>query len=273
LWKLGLLNLHKALVQKGWDEEQTRAIGVGTSEAKMIAREVMTTNMVVCKQDATIEEVARLMAETNCGAVPVIEDDESRKVVGIITDRDIVCRALAKGLDPEQTTVAEAMTTHVYIANEKDAIEKCLELMEQHHVRRIPVVDKGRYCSGIVTLTNIAESLPERRVGKAVKEIEKTNLEHLVPGKEPENNSERFIYGGIRPEFTAPSNMPMDVPMFLPPEQSTLYYDAYNAALPEVMRLEGMTEEEIRRECENRAWEAVKNKYRREGDKWVPRNA
>jgi CBS domain-containing protein/cation transport regulator ChaB len=237
----------------------------------MNARDVMTTNMVFCDQDTTLEDAAKLMASYNCGALPVV--DGFRKVVGIITDRDIVCRAVASGMDTKTATTGECMTTHVYVANEKDALDKCRELMEEHHVRRVPIVDESKYCCGIVTLTNLALSLAPSEIGKTVKEIEKTDLEYLVPGKEPETASEVSIYGAIRPQYFGPQNLPLEVPQHLPSTGMQLYYDAYNRAHAELTNGDrgDLSPEELRKSCERVAMSALRQKYKKVGDRWVPK--
>lgn len=232
----------------------------------------MTSNLVVCQQDTTLKDVASLMAQYDCGAVPVIESEKSRKIVGIITDRDIVCRALAKGLDPSSAMVGECMTTRVFVANELDPIERCIELMESHRVRRIPIVDKNRYCTGIVTQTDVAQCVSEKKLGHAIRVIESENLDYLVPGNDPKSKGERYIYGGVRPELTAPTILPTDIHRNLPPEASTLYYNAYQDAYVNVMDDEGRDEGEIKKDCDKAAMAAVEKRFRKDGDRWVPKS-
>lgn len=137
----------------------------------MKVAEIMTTDVVFCQRDTSLEEVAKMMAEHECGVLPVVSDEKSKKIVGIVTDRDIVCRSLAKGKDPMGLTAGDCMTRKVYKCDMDTNVVDCLETMERHHVRRIPVVDKKAGCCGIVTLTNIAGTLPVQTTGNLVKEV------------------------------------------------------------------------------------------------------
>jgi CBS domain-containing protein len=137
----------------------------------MKVESIMTPDVVCCSRETSLEDVARMMAEHECGVVPVIKDEKTREIVGIITDRDIVCRSLAKGKDPVQMTAADCMTKKVYKCDRDTNVVDCLDTMERHHIRRVPVVDKNKACCGIVTLTNIAGTLPVQTTGNLVKEV------------------------------------------------------------------------------------------------------
>jgi CBS domain-containing protein len=245
---------------------------VPASEEGMKAGRVMTRDVATCVRSTQLDEVARLMVQHNVGALPVIDDERKRQVVGIVTDRDIVCRALASGRDASFLTASDCMTSHVYVAGEEDDIETCLATMEEHHVRRLPVIDDKRTCVGILTLTNLAKALPARIVGKAVKEISEPEApSYLVPGKEPGTESERSMYGGQRPEFTAPSNLPLDIRDGLPSIAMDLYYSTYDG---ERRRLEATGEyadraEELDKACCEAGVTAVKRSFVKVGDQWV----
>lgn len=132
-------------------------------------RDVMTRSPETVSPGDTLQHVAQLMLENDCGAIPVVDED---KVVGIITDRDIVMRVLAKGRNPLELKVSEAMTTGVACAREDDSIDRVMELMSRHQVRRIPVVDEGDRVIGIVAQADLAtEVQDEQKVARTVEEI------------------------------------------------------------------------------------------------------
>ena len=127
-------------------------------------RDFMTSVPRCCTPQDNITDVARLMLECDCGAVPVVEDQESRRLVGMITDRDIVCRIVARELDPAGTMVQQAMSGKIASVGEEATIDECIALMCEHQVRRIPVVDPNGRVTGIVSqadLAHAAEQQPE----------------------------------------------------------------------------------------------------------------
>lgn len=122
----------------------------------MEIREIMTENPVCCVAETNLEEVARMMAENDCGAIPVVEDQEKWKPMGIVTDRDIVVRAVAEGKNPLDMTAEEVMSQGPISVSQDAGVEQCEREMETHQVRRILVVDKSGSCVGIVSLGDIA---------------------------------------------------------------------------------------------------------------------
>jgi CBS domain-containing protein len=128
----------------------------------MQARELMTENPVCCQRSETLPAVARLMLDYNCGMVPVVESEEQKRLVGIITDRDIVCRVLAKGMDCQTTTVETAMTTgRLWTVSADTDVDEVIDKMEQGQVRRIPVLDENDCVVGVISTADIALELEE----------------------------------------------------------------------------------------------------------------
>lgn len=116
-------------------------------------REVMTENPKTVEASATLKEAAEIMANENIGNVLVVENDE---VQGIVTDRDIVVRAVAKGENPEDCSVREVATTDVTVLSPDDSIDDAVKKMEEKDVRRLPVVEDGKPV-GIVSLGDLAK--------------------------------------------------------------------------------------------------------------------
>ena len=136
-----------------------------------IAKEIMTPSPQCCSGETTLNEVANLMVEADCGEIPIT--DSSNRLVGVITDRDIVCRAVAKGKNPTTVTVAEIMTQPVVCVNEETALDDVLAVMEENQIRRVPVVDGSGCCCGIISQADIALNVRERETGELVREVSK----------------------------------------------------------------------------------------------------
>jgi CBS domain-containing protein len=138
----------------------------------MKAKELMTTNPACCTPEATAQQVAQLMEENDCGCIPVVEDAESRFLVGVITDRDLALRGVARGRSPE-TAVRDLMTSDVSAVKPEDDVDSVEQLMIDLQVRRIPVVDEDGCCVGIIAQADLAldESESDREVGQVVERI------------------------------------------------------------------------------------------------------
>ena len=125
----------------------------------MTVRDIMTANPAHCSPNSGLDEVAQLMAKHDCGELPVC--DPLGKPLGVVTDRDIVCRIVAKGQNPCELTAADCMSAPVVTATPEMSVEDCARLMEAHQVRRLPVVDERGACCGIVAQADLATKGPE----------------------------------------------------------------------------------------------------------------
>ena len=123
-----------------------------------LARDVMTPDPACCSPNATLEEAARLMVENDCGEIPVL--DPSDRPIGVITDRDIVCRAVAEGKNPTAHTVQSVMTQPAVTVRTDAPIDEVVATMERHQIRRVPVVDAGGCCAGIIAQADLASAVP-----------------------------------------------------------------------------------------------------------------
>ena len=147
----------------------------------MKVRDIMTRNPVVCTPESVLPEVAKKMADNDCGAVPVVENELSRKLVGIITDRDIVCRAVAKaGQNPLTLKARDAMSSPAKAVRPEDRLDECCRIMEKHQIRRIPVVDDGGACVGIVSLADVAAHTFRLTAAHVLREVSKPVRETAV---------------------------------------------------------------------------------------------
>lgn len=138
------------------------------SRARMRCREIMTSTVKTASVDTPLREVAALMREGDMGSVPVIADG---KLAGIVTDRDIVVRAVAEGKSPD-TPVGEAMTSEVFSVKPDDFVFEAIRLMGDKQVRRIPVVADDGSLAGIIAIADVAlEVEDQREIAEALEEI------------------------------------------------------------------------------------------------------
>ena len=121
----------------------------------MRVRDVMTTDPSCCLPEDTVIRAARMMKFMDTGVIPVVESDGSRRLVGIVTDRDLCLALVAEGQDPKTFHVQRCMTTTVVTCEADDSVESALDTMRENQVRRLPVVDKHGYVEGIVSLADI----------------------------------------------------------------------------------------------------------------------
>lgn len=137
----------------------------------MKVRDIMTQNPICCTMDMRLSDVARLMVTHDCGAIPVVRTHDGGEPIGIITDRDIVCRTIARGRNPMALRVRDAMTDLVLTTTPQTAINECCSLMEGNKIRRIVVVDEaGRVC-GIVSQADIAAHSADERTADLVRGV------------------------------------------------------------------------------------------------------
>lgn len=132
-------------------------------------RDVMTSNPECVSERDSIRDVARIMKEQDTGVVPVVD---GKRIIGLITDRDIVVRGIAEGRDVSSVKVNEIMTKSVRSVKEDTPLTEVLDLMGSAEIRRVPVVNGDNELIGIVSLGDIAtNSNQDGRVGKAVENI------------------------------------------------------------------------------------------------------
>jgi len=139
----------------------------------MKINEIMTKDPVCAVPETKLEEIARLMVQKDCGAIPVLDNKENRKPVGIVTDRDITCRSLANGKNPMDLTANDVMTTTLVTLKPDATLDECCKLMEKNQVRRMIVVDDRGSCAGIVAQADIARTAFDYETAELVKDVSK----------------------------------------------------------------------------------------------------
>lgn len=137
----------------------------------MRIRDLMTSDPVTCGPDTAIVAAARLMAERDIGAIPVVDDDGSGRPIGVITDRDITIRIVARGENPADRRVRDAMTVDTVTVTSDSSMEDAAREMADRQVRRLIVVDENGAIRGVVAQADLALSAPHQETGRLVKEI------------------------------------------------------------------------------------------------------
>jgi CBS domain-containing protein len=127
-------------------------------------QEIMTQNPVCCLADDKVSNIAQQMQSENIGALPVVENHETKKLLGIVTDRDLTIRVVGASRDASNTHVSDVMTPNPVSCHPADDLDSMLEVMASHQIRRIPVVDDKGWVVGIIAqVAQIVEqiSLPD----------------------------------------------------------------------------------------------------------------
>jgi CBS domain-containing protein len=132
------------------------------------ARDVMTPDCKCVGENDSIVDAAKQLSKLGVGSMPICGEDDRLK--GMLTDRDIVVKVLAEGKDPESTTAGDLAQGKPVTIGADDSIEEALDVMREHQVRRLPVID-GHDLVGIIAQADIATDLPEEKVGDLVEAI------------------------------------------------------------------------------------------------------
>jgi CBS domain-containing protein len=149
----------------------------------MKVREVMTSDPACCVSETTLRQVAQMMIDHDCGEIPVVKNKETKLPIGVITDRDIVCRTVARGLNPLDLTVADCMCKPCVTVTPEMSIEECSRIMVENVIRRVPVVDTGGACCGSVALADIALHAKKSVAGEIVKEVSEPTAAASAAGR------------------------------------------------------------------------------------------
>jgi CBS domain-containing protein len=137
----------------------------------MQVRDFMTKNPTCCTPDTTLQEVARMMVDCDCGMIPVVESRENPIPQGTVTDRDIVCRLVAQGRNPLECSASDCMSRPAVTINVNADVEDCIDLMERHQIRRLMAVDDNGRLAGVIAVADIARVLPQNRSGEVMHEV------------------------------------------------------------------------------------------------------
>ena len=134
-----------------------------------LARDVMTENPACCTPETTLDQVAQLMRQHDCGEIPVIDPAETP--IGVVTDRDIVCRVVAEGKNPMAYPAEICMSQPVATVPLDATLDEVVATMEKHQVRRVPVVDERGRIAGMISQADVALAGSKRAVAELVREV------------------------------------------------------------------------------------------------------
>jgi CBS domain-containing protein len=146
----------------------------------MRVQEVMTHHPICCRPKDTAQTVAKILRDADIGSMPVISDGDSKRLEGIITDRDLCCGIVAEGLDPKTTPIEAYVTRDPVTCRPEQSLDSCEKLMQTHRIRRILIVDRDVRCVGILSQADLARSEESNKVHKTVAEISKPS-QTIVP--------------------------------------------------------------------------------------------
>ena len=160
----------------------------------MRAQELMTAKPACCTPESTAYDAARLMAECDCGLIPVVENAESMRLVGVVTDRDLAVRGLAEGKGAD-AKVRDLMTRNLSCCSPDDDLKRVEQVMADNQVRRVPIVDAAGCCVGIIAQADLARAteqntgVSDREVARVVEQISEPARETgagATPGRQPD---------------------------------------------------------------------------------------
>ena len=123
----------------------------------MKVSEAMHQGVRSAQPDTTVDELAILMRQNDVGAIPIGEND---RLVGMVTDRDIVCRCIAAGLDPAATTARDVMSDGIVFCLDEQELDGAARVMERKHIRRLPVINRDRRMIGMLSLGDVYHTVP-----------------------------------------------------------------------------------------------------------------
>ena len=140
-------------------------------------RDVMTREPVYCEPADPVTRVAELMRQHDIGSLPVVESGASRRLVGIVTDRDLVVKVVAGNRSVDSASVRDAMTANPCSCGEDETVDRVLELMADRQVRRVPVVDGEGRLTGIIAQADVATRLQaDRQTGELIEAISEPSV-------------------------------------------------------------------------------------------------
>ncbi len=143
---------------------------------KKKVKEIMTEGPACCTAEMDLPSVAKMMADFDCGEIPVVDDGINYHPVGVITDRDITCRVVAWGKNPLELKVKDCMTTPCVTVTPETTLEECCRILEDNQIRRVPVVDENGRCCGIVAQADLVSKIPKDKAAGLVSEISRSEV-------------------------------------------------------------------------------------------------
>jgi CBS domain-containing protein len=145
----------------------------------MQVKKIMTKNPACCTSDSTLQEVAHMMEMYDCGCIPVVENHQTKRPIGTVTDRDITIRTFSQNKNPIEMKASDIMTTDIVTVTPETSVDECLNVMENRQIRRILIVDKNNRCVGIVAQADLAEHVQNpTETMEFLREVSESEFEH-----------------------------------------------------------------------------------------------
>ena len=144
----------------------------------MKVREIMSEEVAFVAPGATLREAAEKIRDRGIGCLVVTDGN---RLVGIVTDRDLTCRGLAEGRDPEVTTVGEIMSIHVSCCRDDESVVTAARQMERERIRRLPLLDREERVVGLLSLSDLARIAPHRLSGEVLEVVSKAKAQATTP--------------------------------------------------------------------------------------------
>jgi CBS domain-containing protein len=149
----------------------------------MKVQEIMSTSPKCCIPSDTATKAARIMKDMDTSIVPIIENEQNRRLVGVVTDRDLCLKVIAEGQDPQNVQVRVCMMPALVCCTPNDDLEKVLDLMRDNQVRRIPVVDDDGVIQGMMSMADVVQcaEMPTNRTHETLKKVSEPTLQASKP--------------------------------------------------------------------------------------------
>lgn len=147
----------------------------------MNVQDIMTKKPVTCEPTTKLDRVANLMATHDCGEIPVIKSKDTPELIGVITDRDICCRAVAQGKNPATVPVSECMSSPVFTITANTEISDICKKFTEKEIRRLPVVDNKNHVIGIISIADLAERAPEQYAREILSQCARPSSSSQIP--------------------------------------------------------------------------------------------
>lgn len=139
----------------------------------MQVNEIMTASPAYATPDASLHVIAQMMVENDCGCIPIVNGEDTKSPIGMITDRDIVIRTVAENRNPLDFQAEDIMTGGIVTVSPETSVEECCSLMESKQIRRVAVVDETGALCGMVAQADIAINAPTDKTAEVVQEVSK----------------------------------------------------------------------------------------------------
>jgi CBS domain-containing protein len=134
----------------------------------MKVRQAMHAGVDWCAPETRLSDIAKIMRDADVGAVPIGEDD---RLIGMVTDRDIVCRGFADGKDPASLTARDVMTQGIVYCTEDQSMEDAIHLMEKRRIRRMPVLNGKKRMTGMLSLGDVSHAADHESTGELAEAV------------------------------------------------------------------------------------------------------